>query len=72
MAGGGAGDVGDFAFDPEAGEAFLEQCFDLAVELADRDCRRHPVALARFFHPREYNQARKAFAENLIGVELAD
>jgi hypothetical protein len=26
--------------------------------------------LARFFHTREYNEACKAFAENVIGVQL--
>ena len=72
MARGGFGDIGYLALDPEARDSLLEQRLDLAVELADGDrgCRR--IRLARFFHAREYNEACKAFAENLIGVELSD
>ena len=50
----------------------LEQRLDLAVELADGDRGRRRIRLTRFFHAREYNEACKAFAENLIGVELSD
>jgi hypothetical protein len=65
MPGGRAREIGDFAFDPDAGKALLEQIPRLAIQLADRE----RGCLTRVFHGREYKQPAGAFAENSMRVE---
>ncbi len=61
----GTREIRDFALDPDAGEALLEQVARLAIQLADRQ----RGCLTRIFHGREYKQPAEAFAENSMRVK---